>query len=94
MQVVVIITRKEGVLDPEGKAITQALLSLGYREVSEVATSKQLTIEIDEDDEARAHQKVAKMCEVLLVNSVIEDYEIQTKASPDALPENDQEEDT
>lgn len=76
MHVTVTITLKPGVLDPQGRAIEHSLLSLGYQDVSGVSTGKQITLDIDEDDETRARQKVAKMCETLLVNTVIEDYEI------------------
>ena len=80
MKVTVTISLKPGVLDPQGRAIENSLLSLGYQGVSGVATGKRITLDIDEDDEARARQKAAKMCETLLVNTVIEDYEIHCHA--------------
>ncbi|CAI8423694.1 MAG: phosphoribosylformylglycinamidine synthase [SAR116 cluster bacterium MED-G04] len=76
MKVTVTITLKPGVLDPQGRAIEHSLLSLGYQDAKEVSTGKLITLDIDEDDENRARQKVAKMCETLLVNTVIEDYDI------------------
>ena len=78
MKVIVTINLKQGVLDPEGQAIEQSLKSLGYGDINKIETGKQIIIDIDEDDEARARQKCAKMCEVLLVNTVIEDYIITT----------------
>ncbi|ELG7726439.1 phosphoribosylformylglycinamidine synthase subunit PurS [Campylobacter upsaliensis] len=76
MQVVVNVFLKNGVLDPQGKALEKALHSLNFSRVKEVRMAKQLKIELDESDTQKAKELVAKMCEELLVNSVIEDYEI------------------
>jgi len=76
MLVTVTITLKPGVLDPQGRAIESSLSNLGYQDVRGVSTGKQIVLDLDEEDEARARQKTAKMCETLLVNTVIEDYEI------------------
>lgn len=76
MQVVVNVFLKNGVLDPQGKALEKALHSLNFSGVKEVRMAKQLKIELDESDTQKAKELVAKMCEELLVNSVIEDYEI------------------
>ncbi len=84
MKVIVNITLKPGVLDPQSRAIENSLYSLGYQDVSGVSTGKQITLELDETDPARARQKSAKMCETLLVNTVIEDYEITVMDEDDA----------
>jgi len=76
MKVMVSISLKPGVLDPQARAIENSLSSLGYQDVKGVSTGKQIVLDLDEDDEARARQKSAKMCETLLVNTVIENYEI------------------
>jgi len=76
MKVIVSISLKPGVLDPQARAIENSLASLGYQDVKGVSTGKQIVLDLDEDDEARARQKSAKMCETLLVNTVIENYEI------------------
>ncbi len=76
MKVMVSISLKPGVLDPQARAIENSLASLGYQDVKGVSTGKQIVLDLDEDDEARARQKSAKMCETLLVNTVIENYEI------------------
>ena len=76
MQVTVTISLKPGVLDPQGRAIEHSLQSLGWQDVNQVSTGKQIILDINEDDEARARQIVARMCETLLVNTVIEDYTI------------------
>jgi len=76
MKVMVSISLKPGVLDPQARAIENSLASLGYQDVKGVSTGKQIILDLNEDDEARARQKSAKMCETLLVNTVIENYEI------------------
>ena len=76
MQAIVNISLKEGVLDPQGRAISHSLKDLGFNEVGEVRVGKQILLEIDETDSARLRQRVARMCETLLSNTVIEDYSI------------------
>ncbi|MDC1382609.1 phosphoribosylformylglycinamidine synthase subunit PurS [Candidatus Puniceispirillum sp.] len=77
MQVIVNISLKEGVLDPQGRAISHSLNDLGFNEVINVKVGKQILLEIDENDPARLRQRVARMCETLLSNTVIEDYWIE-----------------
>ena len=76
MQAIVNISLKEGVLDPQGRAISHSLNDLGFSEVGDVRVGKQILLEIDETDPARLRQRVARMCETLLSNTVIEDYVI------------------
>ncbi|TXE81603.1 phosphoribosylformylglycinamidine synthase subunit PurS [Campylobacter peloridis] len=76
MKVTINITLKNGVLDPQGKAIEKALHSLDFNNISEVKTSKQITFNLDEKDINKAKEQVKMMCEELLANTVIEDYEI------------------
>ncbi|HFU2587278.1 phosphoribosylformylglycinamidine synthase subunit PurS [Campylobacter jejuni] len=76
MEVIVNISLKNGVLDPQGKAVEKALHSLNFNSVKEVKIAKQIKISFDEKDEKLAKEQVKKMCEELLVNSVIEDYEL------------------
>jgi len=68
---------KEGVLDPQGKAIGHALASLGFTGIGEVRQGKLIEIELAESDRAAAREKVEKMCEELLANPVIENYDIE-----------------
>lgn len=82
MQAIVNILLKEGVLDPQGRAISHSLNDLGFNEVSNVKVGKQILLEVDEADPARLRQRVARMCETLLSNTVIEDYSIDI---PDEL---------
>ena len=76
MQAIVNISLKEGVLDPQGRTISHSLKDLGFNEVGDVRVGKQILLEIDETDQARLRQRVARMCETLLSNTVIEDYSI------------------
>ena len=70
------ITLKQGVLDPQGKAVGQALAALGFAGVGEVRQGKVIDIELAETDPDRARVSLEEMCERLLANTVIEDYEI------------------
>ena len=70
------ITLKQGVLDPQGKAVGQALAALGFAGVGEVRQGKVIDIELAETDPGRARENLREMCERLLANTVIEDYEI------------------
>ena len=80
MKARVFITLKNGVLDPQGKAIGHALNGLGFGSVGEVRQGKVIDIEIAERDEAKARASLKAMCEKLLANTVIEKYEIELKA--------------
>ena len=74
------ITLKNGVLDPQGKAIGHALGSLGFTGVGDVRQGKFIELEIKETDTAKAKAQVKEMCEKLLANTVIEDYRIDVDA--------------
>jgi phosphoribosylformylglycinamidine synthase PurS subunit len=76
MKVKVIVTLKNGVLDPQGKAIQQTLNGMAFDNVSEVRQGKYFDIEVNESDEDRAKSQVEEMCKKLLANLVIEDYKI------------------
>ena len=71
------ITLKDGVLDPQGKAIANALGALGFAGVDEVRQGKYIELDLAEDDLARAEATVREMCEKLLANTVIENYAIE-----------------
>ena len=76
MKVVVNISLKEGVLDPEGQAIKTSLSNLGFKNFSDVRTGKQIILNFEKIDENEAILATKKMCEDLLVNTVIETYKI------------------
>ena len=76
----VFITLKNGVLDPQGKAIGHALNGLGFSSVGDVRQGKVIDLEISETDAAKAKAALKEMCEKLLANTVIEKYEIELKS--------------
>lgn len=77
MKVIVNIGLKNGVLDPQGKAVHHALAALGFDEVQDVRIGKQIVLHVDETDENKAKERAGLMCEDLLANTVIEDYSIE-----------------
>lgn len=68
---------KPGVLDPQGKAIGNALAALGFAGIGEVRQGKLIEIELSESDPAAARARVEAMCKELLANPVIETYTIE-----------------
>lgn len=68
------VTLKAGVLDPQGEAVKQGLVALGYKEVQEVRVGKYMEVRLEALDEKQARQQVEEMCRRLLANPVIEDY--------------------
>jgi phosphoribosylformylglycinamidine synthase subunit PurS len=79
MKARVFVTLKNGVLDPQGKAIGHALNNLGFDAVGEVRQGKVIDIELSQKDESRARAELKDMCERLLANTIIEKYEIELK---------------
>ena len=77
MKVRVRITPKPGILDPEGNAIQRALADLGYGDVAGVRTGKSIELDLATSDAEQARRMAAEMCEKLLANPVIEQYEIE-----------------
>jgi phosphoribosylformylglycinamidine synthase subunit PurS len=71
------VTLKRGVLDPQGEAVRHALGSLGFDGVDGVRIGKLIEIELLARDRAAAEAEVARMCEKLLANTVIEDYRVE-----------------
>lgn len=68
------VTLKQGILDPQGKAIEHALESLGFKNAANVRVGKYMEVEIAETDKAKADAQVKQMCEKLLANTIIEEY--------------------
>jgi phosphoribosylformylglycinamidine synthase subunit PurS len=71
------ITLKKGVLDPQGKAIAGALGSLGFTGVENVRQGKYIELEMTETDVEKARSQITSMCEKLLANTIIENYDIE-----------------
>jgi phosphoribosylformylglycinamidine synthase PurS subunit len=76
MKARITVTLKQGVLDPQGKAIAGALGHLGFAGVGEVRQGKYFEIELAETDRAKAREQAQAMCEKLIANTVIENYHI------------------
>ncbi|MCF6340471.1 MAG: phosphoribosylformylglycinamidine synthase subunit PurS [Sulfurimonas sp.] len=79
MKAIVNISLKAGVLDSQGKAVHHALDSLCFNGVDDVRVGKQIILKLEETDKTKAMANVTKMCEELLANTVIEDYEIELR---------------
>jgi phosphoribosylformylglycinamidine synthase len=78
----VYVTLKAGVLDPQGKAIENALGALGFGGVGEVRQGKLIELDLAESDPTLARAQVERMCRELLANPVIEDYAIELAPFP------------
>lgn len=77
MKAIVQVKLKSGVLDPEGKAVADALERLGFTDVKDVRIGKTIEIELhDSLEKEDAHKQLESMCETLLANVVIEQYQI------------------
>ena len=77
MKAIVNISLKAGVLDSQGKAVHHALDSLHFNNVDDVRVGKQVVLKLNTDDKEQAMKDTQKMCEEILANTVIEDYEIE-----------------
>ena len=77
MKVRVTVMVKKGVLDPQGKTILGSLHQLGYKEVTDVKAGKVLELTLPKMGKAQLEKKVKEMCDRLLANTIIEDYEIE-----------------
>lgn len=77
MKATIQITLKSGVLDPQGKAIENALEQLGFDGIGEVRQGKLIEIDLQAGNAETARAQLADMCEKLLANTVIENYDIQ-----------------
>jgi phosphoribosylformylglycinamidine synthase len=77
MKAFVTVMLKDGVLDPQGKAIGHALHTLGFAGVQSVRAGKVIELELDEADPARARQAAEEMARRLLANTVIESYSVR-----------------
>lgn len=74
MKAKVYVTLKRSVLDPQGKAVQNALLTMGFNEVKNVRMGKYIEMELNESEKSKAEEKIKSMCEKLLANTVIEEY--------------------
>ena len=79
MKAKIYITLKNGVLDPEGKAISNALHNLGFADVEDVRKGKFIEISLNSKDKAEAEAGLKQMCEKLLANTVVENYKVEVE---------------
>jgi phosphoribosylformylglycinamidine synthase PurS subunit len=77
MKAKVHVTLKNGVLDPQGKAVENALGTLGFDGVAGARIGKYIELDLTETDAAKAEAQVTEMCEKLLANTVIENYRVE-----------------
>ena len=77
MRVKIFISLKNGVLDPQGKAIERSLHTLGFDEVQDVRAGKYLELAVDAPSRPAAEARIREMCDKLLANTVIEDYRFE-----------------
>ena len=77
MRVKIFVSLKNGVLDPQGKAIERSLHTLGFGEVQDVRVGKYLELNIETPSRVAAEAKIRDMCDKLLANTVIEDYRFE-----------------
>lgn len=73
----VFVTLKKGVLDPQGKAVGEALASMGYSEVKGLRIGKFIEIELSASSKQDAEKRLKEMCEKLLANTIVEDYKVK-----------------
>lgn len=71
------VTLKNGVLDPQGKAIEHALSGMGFDGIGQVRQGKVFDVELSESDKAKAEADLKAMCDKLLANTVIENYAVE-----------------
>ena len=76
MKILVIVTLKKDVLDPQGKTIKKALEGMNFKNINDIRQGKYFEIDIDEKNQKKAEEKADEMCKKLLANLVIENYKI------------------
>jgi phosphoribosylformylglycinamidine synthase subunit PurS len=77
MKAKIFVTLKNGILDPQGRAIQQSLHTLGFSTVGDVRMGKFIELDLNETDTMSAENTIKSMCEKLLANTVIEDYRFE-----------------
>jgi len=77
----VYVTPKRGILDPQGKAVQQSLRTLGFDEVHDVRVGRFILLRVEADSPTGAEERVRAMCERLLANKLIEDFQVQIEAN-------------
>ena len=86
MKVRVLVRLKPGILDVQGAAVQRALAGLGFGEVRGLRVGKLVEVDVDAPTAAQARARVDEMCKRLLVNTILEDYTIETEAGERLAP--------
>jgi phosphoribosylformylglycinamidine synthase subunit PurS len=79
VRIKVFVTPRQGILDPQGRAVEAALANLGFTGVSDVHLGRYIVLVLDAPSKAAAEETVRKMCEQLLANPMIEDYRFEVE---------------
>ena len=79
MKFAVTVTLKKDVLDPQGKVVNQTLINMGMSNLVQIRQGKFFEIDLNENDPSKAQNQVIEMCEKLLANQIIEDFNISKK---------------
>ena len=79
MKISATVTLKKGVLDPQGKVVSQTLKNIGYKNIINVRQGKYFEIELNETDKQKSQEIIDNICKKLLINPVIENYKINLK---------------
>ncbi len=79
VRVEITINPKDGLLDPESAALLKTIHGLNYPEIKSIRIGKKISIEIDENERRKIEQKIGKLCEGLLVQPILEDYQFEIK---------------
>mgnify|MGYP001498472732 CR=1 FL=1 len=77
MKFAVTITLKKDVLDPQGKVVGQTLKNIGIKNLNSIRQGKFFEVDLEESDQKKGEAKVKEMCEKLLANQIIEDFQIE-----------------
>ena len=81
-----LVRLKSGILDVQGAAVQRALAGLGFNDVSELRVGKMIEVDVDAASAEQARTRVDEMCRRLLVNTILEDYTIETEAGERLAP--------
>ena len=81
MRIKVYITPRQGILDPQGRAIEHSLKTLGFNNVSQARMGKYIELDVAAKSPSEAAAEVKRMCEQLLANTVIEDYRFEVESA-------------
>jgi phosphoribosylformylglycinamidine synthase len=80
MKVTVVVRRRPEISDPQGATVSRALSDMGFEGVARVRINKEIQLDIEGDDPGDIERRVTEMCERLLANPVMDDFEVRVEA--------------